>query len=907
MRGTRGCVLRNRLGLCGLVLGSLLGFGQTLPPNIFYSDLEAGPSQGGENNAGAYVSIYGKNFGASRGSSTVTVGGGAAASYPIWSDTKITFQLGGAAQSGNIVVVTSAGASNGVPFTVRAGNIYFISTSGSDGNGGGFTSPWRSLLKARDMPEGGIAYAMNGTSQTSEDGTGFAAAFTLGKQDCGTTPRALVAYPGAVATIGTVSGPAIAIRASSPSSRGGSCAGGWVFAGLTLRGGVGAMDLQGLIGIPTANFRIVANDMSCPNGDGATACAGTAWLNGIKMYGNNIHDAGKATASALYHGVYFGTNSNHIDFGWNTVANIHGCRGIQVHSSDGDNQFDILMHDNIIHDTQCDGIILASVDPSKGKVEIYNNLIYNAGKGPNNPEGSGGWACIQAPGYGFNNVPASGTVEIYHNTMFNCGTFPNPPYPGSIGGILAANVSPNFRVRIRNNIIHSAPGRPYLMIYKGVGALCNDNEACVALSGTNNLFFGNGPPPGTPLLTSNVSADPLFANAANADFHIPSNSPAKGAGVNTGLPYDFDGVARGASIDIGALQSVTGGGGGNPGSSSLSLTQQSVSFSATAGGANPTGSTITITNSGSAAASWTVSANQTWIVLQPTSGSVTAGGTSTFTVAANISGLAANTYTGTVTLNGGSNGPQTLAVSLTVNPPNSGVTPSISQVLNSASFVGAPMSPGEMITVLGSNFGPAVSTAASVSGDGVQTSLAGVRLLVNNAAAPILSVQSGKVIGIIPVATQGQSSAQIRIESQGVASAPTTVSISPVAPGIFTLNFAGSGQGVIVNSNGTLNGPNNPAVKGTVVSIYTNGLGVTTPAIGDGKLVTQNLLPQSNISATIGGVPATVAFSGLSVGFVTGVFRVDVVVPFDGTAGASVPVVVSANGSQSTAVTMVVQ
>ena len=57
----------------------------------------------------------------------------------------------------------------------------------------------------------------------------------------------------------------------------------------------------------------------------------------------------------------------------------------------GQSQYDIVIHDNIIHDTQCDGIIFATVDPSKGKIEVYNNIIYNAGKGPNNPEGSGNW------------------------------------------------------------------------------------------------------------------------------------------------------------------------------------------------------------------------------------------------------------------------------------------------------------------------------------------------------------------------------------------------------------------------------------------------------------------------------------------------------------------------------------
>src|SRR6267154_3784239 len=68
-------------------------------PRIFFSDLESAPNSGGENNRGAFVTIYGRGFGVNRGASTVTIGGGAADSYPLWSDTKIAFQLGKAAQS----------------------------------------------------------------------------------------------------------------------------------------------------------------------------------------------------------------------------------------------------------------------------------------------------------------------------------------------------------------------------------------------------------------------------------------------------------------------------------------------------------------------------------------------------------------------------------------------------------------------------------------------------------------------------------------------------------------------------------------------------------------------------------------------------------------------------------------
>src|ERR1700694_1425189 len=98
-------------------------------PRVFYSDLDSGPGGGGQNNKGAFVTIYGSGFGAIQSSSTVSVGGGLADNYPVWTNNKISFQLGSAAKSGDIVVTVNSTGSNGVPFTVRAGNIFFVSNS----------------------------------------------------------------------------------------------------------------------------------------------------------------------------------------------------------------------------------------------------------------------------------------------------------------------------------------------------------------------------------------------------------------------------------------------------------------------------------------------------------------------------------------------------------------------------------------------------------------------------------------------------------------------------------------------------------------------------------------------------------------------------------------------------------
>lgn len=59
-----------------------------------------------------------------------------------------------------------------------------------------------------------------------------------------------------------------------------------------------------------------------------------------------------------------------------------------------------------------------------------------------------------------------------------------------------------------------------------------------------------------------ISSDPLFINAAGADFHLKSNSPCIEAGaIIVGLTKDFDGIplGRGTNPDMGAHETLKGG------------------------------------------------------------------------------------------------------------------------------------------------------------------------------------------------------------------------------------------------------------------------------------------------------------------------------------------------------------
>jgi len=550
----------------GLLLFLLLTLTQILPaqspatPRIFFSDLESGPNIGGQKNHGVWVTIWGKGFGAARDRSTVTIGGGAAAEYPIWIDSKITFQLGPAAKTGPIIVnlkgKSGSGASNGLPFTVRPGKIYFVAVNGSDWRNGSFQSPWKTITYAKDrMSPGDVTYIKDGVAQLSEDNfTAYVSMDRNGGNNSGKAgaPKALVAYPGARVTIGKAHGLDYGIRTPNIAAR----ADYWVISQLHIIGGKQAIDMGG------TGWKIVGNEIECPGGDGQVGCVEASQASGIKFYGNEVHNAGAGpVASKFYHAVYFSTDSNHIDVGWNHIHDNFTCRAVQFHSSPlcrpncgardqtGHDQYDLHVHDNLIHGDSCNGINFATVDPSKGPVEAYNNVIYHVGVA-DPKDGGGAFSCIYVAGTTNTGPVGTGTVEVFNNTLYDCAANRSRNSDGSRGAFSVGGAG--LTMRLRNNIVYQLPGEVYL------------DGTKVQITGEKNLWFGAGN--GPEQTAENLNADPQFIDLEKFDFHLRGASPARDAGA-TVLPdnpfmlkkspaTDKDGVPRpqGKAFDLGAYE-----------------------------------------------------------------------------------------------------------------------------------------------------------------------------------------------------------------------------------------------------------------------------------------------------------------------------------------------------------------
>jgi hypothetical protein len=541
----RKMIPRLALSILPLMMLSIGAFSQSVPPTVFFTDLTSGPNTGGENNNGTILTIYGRNFGATRGTSTVTVGGGQVAAYLVWGGHSkaattaaqletISVAIGSGASSGTVSVTTGGGPSNcadsldNCHFTVRSGNIRCVSTSGNDANSGNFPSScWGTVAGAKNsLAPGDIAYVENGVNQTSVDNYNADLAIT-GNNCTAASPCALVAYPGAVSTIGSTS---TAYGVRTPAVSGNKDY--WTLAGFNIAG-IAGLDLVSVTG-----WRVINNSFNCPQGSGESACMHTDTTTQYRFYGNYVHDVGDQAGSIdkFYHGVYFTTNSNHIWAAWNEVApnptkqtTQGGCRAIQFFSTGGANQFDLHVHDNWIHDAICDGINFSTVDPSQGTVEAFNNIVYHVGTGPDPANGSSNYSCVVSGGGG------SGKTLVYNNTFYDCGSRAT----SDAGALDPTGPS----ITATNNITYQLSGESYI----------NPNASGSMLSGSNNIWFGASSSVISGLV-GNILSDPLLVTAGT-NFTLQASSPAIGAGsASQHSTFDFNGGPRPSPPSVGAYE-----------------------------------------------------------------------------------------------------------------------------------------------------------------------------------------------------------------------------------------------------------------------------------------------------------------------------------------------------------------
>jgi uncharacterized protein (TIGR03437 family) len=245
-----------------------------------------------------------------------------------------------------------------------------------------------------------------------------------------------------------------------------------------------------------------------------------------------------------------------------------------------------------------------------------------------------------------------------------------------------------------------------------------------------------------------------------------------------------------------------------------------------------------------------------------------------------------------------------LLFSATVNAVNVTV-PSINLggIVNNASSAKGAVAPGSLASVYGSY---PVNPAVQASSVPFPVDLDGLSMQFGGIQAPLLYASSGLVNLQVPWELAGQSQVDVIPSANGQTGPSFALSLATFAPGIFSTNGQGTGQGAILDGSYKIVDASNPAVVGnTIVQIYCTGLGPVTnqpatgsPALGD-PLSETTTIPV----VTVGGIQALVSFSGLTPGGV-GLYQVNALVPKGTGVGSSVAVTITIGGAMSNTVTI---
>jgi uncharacterized protein (TIGR03437 family) len=235
-----------------------------------------------------------------------------------------------------------------------------------------------------------------------------------------------------------------------------------------------------------------------------------------------------------------------------------------------------------------------------------------------------------------------------------------------------------------------------------------------------------------------------------------------------------------------------------------------------------------------------------------------------------------------------------------------GTTNNSTGTVNEASFA-APVVAGSIVAVFGTNLSAGQSNSALPTP--LPMSLDQSSVVIGSWAAPYYFASPGQINVQIPWELAGQTGAAITATVAGVPSNIQAVRLVAFAPGIFSMNLSGSGQGaILISDTAQLAAPGTPVLRGKYISIYCTGLGPVTNQPATGAPAPSSPLSYSvNVPAvTIGGVAAGVTYSGLAPTLV-GLYQVNAQVPAGVTPGDAVQVVMSLGGIPSNTVTIAVQ
>ncbi len=239
-------------------------------------------------------------------------------------------------------------------------------------------------------------------------------------------------------------------------------------------------------------------------------------------------------------------------------------------------------------------------------------------------------------------------------------------------------------------------------------------------------------------------------------------------------------------------------------------------------------------------------------------------------------------------------------------------TPNVSDggVVSAASLAPqTPAAPGSNIAILGTNLGPAYTPAGVLP---LPTMLANTQVSLAGELLPLQFTETGEISAIVPYDIPINTTHQMIVQVGNAYSVPVPVTVGAVQPAVYTQDSSGTGAAVVFDTmaDGTPFEVNaaNPATAGDMIVINCSGLGAVTPPVVAGAPGPESPLAAvvGTVTVTIAGMDAPVASAVLAPD-VAGIYQVSAMVPSGYTAGPSLPLVVTVNGTDSPAVTIALQ
>jgi len=356
-------------------------------------------------------------------------------------------------------------------------------------------------------------------------------------------------------------------------------------------------------------------------------------------------------------------------------------------------------------------------------------------------------------------------------------------------------------------------------------------------------------------------------------------------GVGGGLygqPVVSNGILYAAYVSGTVIAWALNGASGVGGITGLNASPSALQFFDTAGGPAPSTQTIAI-SAAAPSVSFLVTTDSPWLTTNVASATAPAS----IAVQADPSGMSPGVYHGNLTIATAGASPIPIAATLVVNPALPRVTPG--GIVNAASYQPS-VAPGSLFTIFAGGLSADTGAAA---GPPWPTSWDGIAVQINGMAVPLAYVSPTQINAQVPYEI-APGAAELTIVSNGTTTPPASLRIQAASPGIFA---DATGRAAAVNQDGTLNQPGNPAPAGSVISIYLTGQGLVNPPVGTGAAAPGNLsTTAADTTATVGGLPAAVSFSGLAPGFV-GLGQVNLLIP--NLPGGDQPVIVMIGGAAS--------